>query len=74
VILLGSDRVLPGIKIDGYTQAVKMIKVVVGITIGKSLDLLLLIHRLIGCFLDDCSKLLARSYSHGGKQSRVATL
>lgn len=35
----------------GYTQGGKTIKVVIGITKGKSLDLSLLIHSLFGCFL-----------------------
>ncbi|CAL6168403.1 hypothetical protein AT1219_140032 [Vibrio alginolyticus] len=51
MIMIGSDRGLPGIKSGGYTQGVKLIKVVIGITKGKSLDLIVVIHSLFGWFL-----------------------
>ncbi|MCG9772485.1 hypothetical protein L1D49_04300, partial [Vibrio diabolicus] len=51
VIMIGSDRGLPGIKSGSYTQGVKLIKVVIGITKGKSLDLIVVIHSSFGWFL-----------------------
>lgn len=44
MIMTGSILVLPGIKKGGYTQGMAIEKVVIGITIGKTRDLLYFIH------------------------------